>query len=85
MDEAESDMNTPTLSVDTHVQSSPAPSLVTVSALARVLRVSDRQVRRWCESGLVQATRTPGGHYRIPRSELERLRTPVAPAHPRAA
>lgn len=73
MDEAESDMNTAKRPVDTHAQSSPTAPLVTVSALARALSVSDRQVRRWCESGQIKATRTPGGHYRIPRSEIARL------------
>lgn len=55
--------------MDTCVQRSP----VTVSALARSLGVAARTVREWCEQGKLVATRTLGGHWRIPRDEAERL------------
>lgn len=40
---------------------------------ARVLGVSPVTVWRWCRLGKIKAWRTPGGHYRIPREEIERL------------
>jgi excisionase family DNA binding protein len=35
------------------------------SELATHLGVSARTVRRWCKDGLIQAIKTPGGHWRI--------------------
>lgn len=61
--------NTRILPVDTCAQRSP----VTVSALAKSLGVSARQVRDWCATGKVRALQTPGGHWRIPRDEANRL------------
>jgi len=40
---------------------------------ARILGVSAFTVWRWCKEGIIRAGRTPGGQYRIPREELERL------------
>lgn len=42
--------------------------------VARRFGLSTMTVRRWIESGLLSALRTPNGHYRIPASELERIR-----------
>lgn len=39
---------------------------LTTAEVARRFRVSQQQVRRWCEQGLIQAERTPGGTWRIP-------------------
>ena len=41
--------------------------------VARLLGVSPTTVRRWILSGRIRAERTPGGHYRIPESEVRRL------------
>jgi len=40
---------------------------------ARILGVSVFTVWRWCKEGKIKAGKTPGGQYRIPREELERL------------
>jgi len=44
-----------------------------VGEVARLLGVSPTTVRRWILSGRIRAERTPGGHYRIPESEVRRL------------
>lgn len=41
--------------------------------VARLLGVHPGTVWHWCKKGRVKAGRTPGGHYRIPREEVERL------------
>lgn len=50
---------------------------LTVSAFAAAMFVAPRTVRGWIASGIVSAHQTPGGHHRIPRTELERLRPPM--------
>ena len=54
--------------------------MLTVSDGSKVLGVKPRTLRRWASKGLVRAFQTPGGHYRIPRSEITRLLLNVAPA-----
>jgi excisionase family DNA binding protein len=48
------------------------PELLTVAEFMAVFRVSRSTAVRWIEAGDVEALR-PGTHYRIPRSEVERL------------
>jgi excisionase family DNA binding protein len=48
--------------------------LLTPNEVAELLRVHPATVTRWIRLGLIEAMRLPGGTYRIPRSELERLR-----------
>jgi len=48
-----------------------AESLLTVSAAARLLGVSSSSLRAWAAAGRVPHVRTPGGHRRFDRSELE--------------
>lgn len=43
------------------------------SELAVMLRVNPGTVRRWIATGLVQSITTPGGHRRIPASEVDRI------------
>lgn len=38
---------------------------------AERLRVSQQQIRRWCEEGRIRAERTPGGTWRIPAEQFE--------------
>jgi excisionase family DNA binding protein len=50
-----------------------APDLITVAEFMAALRVSRSTALRWIDAGEVQSARLPGGNYRIPRSELNRL------------
>ena len=55
---------------------------LTVRAAAQQLGVSYPTLKQWIYRQAVETMRTPGGHYRIPESEIERLRaqpTPTAP------
>jgi excisionase family DNA binding protein len=50
------------------------PTLCKLWDAERELGVSRVTLYRWCRRGLVQFTRLPSGHIRIPVSELERLK-----------
>jgi excisionase family DNA binding protein len=46
------------------------------AVVARILGVSDRTVRRYCEDGLIPPAHyhlTPGGHYRIDLDQVQRI------------
>ena len=47
----------------------------TPEEIAEILRVHVVTVRRWIAAGQLGAIRLPGGGYRIPQSELDRLCT----------
>jgi len=47
--------------------------MVSTGDLGRALGVSINTVKSWIRAGEVEAIRLPSGHYRIPRSELERF------------
>ena len=47
----------------------------TTGEAAKVLGVSFRTIKRWIYSGKILATKTAGGHYRIHKDEIERLRS----------
>ena len=53
----------------------PETDSLTTAQVAAKLQVRPRTVATWCKEGLVDHTRLPGGRYRIPRAELERLTT----------
>src|ERR1019366_7627360 len=55
----------------------------TTGQAAQQLNASQAQIRALCESGAVEAETTPGGHYRIPASELARLQRDGLPPIPR--
>ena len=62
-----------------------APTLLSVSAAARLLGVSSSSLRAWAAAGRVPHARTPGGHRRFALDELtrwlaERGGAPPAPA-----
>ena len=44
-----------------------------VGEAAKLLSVHHTTIRRWIQEGKLQAIRTLGGHYRIPRGEVERI------------
>lgn len=44
-----------------------------VSVVARLLGVTPQTVRNWIESKKIRASRTLGGVYEVPASELARL------------
>jgi excisionase family DNA binding protein len=60
---------------------------LTLAAACDALGVSASTLRRWVESGRINALRTPGGHRRFPASEIRRLSNrpgsaPVLPVTP---
>ncbi|HUK92014.1 MAG TPA: helix-turn-helix transcriptional regulator [Blastocatellia bacterium] len=40
---------------------------------ARMISVSYPTLKQWIYKGQIQSIKTPGGHHRIPRSEVDRL------------
>jgi molybdopterin-binding protein len=40
---------------------------------ARLLSISSPTLKHWIQRGRIRAVRTPGGHYRVPQSEVRRL------------
>lgn len=51
-------------------------TLLTIPYVARQLAVHPSTVRNWIETQRIRSIRTPGGHYRIPASELARILVP---------
>src|SRR6201994_4187421 len=49
------------------------PSLLTPREAALRLGISYPTVKQWLYNGKIKAVKTPGGHYRIPESELDSL------------
>lgn len=58
--------------------------MLSTGDVARALGVTINTVKRWVRQDEIEAVMLPGGHYRIPRQELERLRSRPAPARLRA-
>lgn len=68
--------------------------LYTPAEVALIFRVDPKTVTRWAAAGRISSVRTPGGHRRFRKSEVDRLRTqdagsqllsrkPVNPLRPR--
>ena len=51
-------------------------TLYTLPEAAEKLTVSARTIKRWYEQGLISLVRLPGGHFRVPASEIIRLTNP---------
>src|SRR5271154_2126119 len=49
------------------------PKLYTPRDAAQVLGVSYASLKQWIYSGKLKSVQTPGGHHRIPESEIDRL------------
>jgi excisionase family DNA binding protein len=49
----------------------PNSRLMTPTEVADALRVDPKTVTRWAKKGILQSVRTPGGHRRYLRSEVE--------------
>jgi molybdopterin-binding protein len=47
--------------------------LLTPTQAARVAGVSYPTIKQWIYKGKIHTTKTAGGHYRIPRGEIERV------------
>ena len=53
----------------------PGFDTLTAPEVAAYLRVDVHTVQRWLRQGLMAGVRTPGGDWRIPRSEVEKMLT----------
>ena len=61
-----------------HTESISADTFISVADAAARLSVADQTVRRWLKSGIIRKyQRLPGGQFRIPVSELERILQPI--------
>lgn len=49
------------------------PEYLTPDEVAKLFRVDVRTVNRWANAGKIPSVRTPGGHRRYFRPDLERL------------
>jgi excisionase family DNA binding protein len=47
--------------------------LMTPSEVAAVLRVDAKTVTRWAERGLLRSIKTPGGHNRFYRTDIDAI------------
>jgi excisionase family DNA binding protein len=56
------------------------PADLKISEAAALLGVSVKTVRRWEDKGYLSAVRTPSGHRRFRRAEVEALLNPEAVA-----
>jgi len=48
-------------------------SLLTPRSAAQILGISYPTLKQWIYHGKLRSVRTPGGHHRIPRAELDRF------------
>jgi hypothetical protein len=53
-----------------------------IGQVAAQLRVTAYHLRQLCKCSLIEAEQSPGGHYRIPLSEVERLQSEGVPPAP---
>jgi len=52
-----------------------ADPLLTAGEVARLFRVDPKTVTRWANSGKITSVKTPGGHRRFRKSEVDALLT----------
>lgn len=53
--------------------------LLTPAEVAAILRVDAKTVTRWANEGRIPSTRTPGGHHRYRRADVDAANTPTPP------
>jgi len=53
-----------------------------VSEAGKILGISYPALKQWIYTRKIQAVKTPGGHYRIPESEIERLQPDIPARDP---
>jgi molybdopterin-binding protein len=51
----------------------PSPGPLTATQAAELLGVSPQTLKQWIYKKRIRSVLTPGGHHRIPRSEVQRL------------
>lgn len=54
-----------------HPAGPPFPALLTPAEVAEMFHVDPKTVGRWAAKGRLRSVRTPGGHRRFLRSEVE--------------
>lgn len=47
--------------------------LLTPSEVAKALRVDPKTVTRWAKAGKISSVRTPGGHHRFRKVEIDAI------------
>lgn len=52
-------------------------NFLTPEQAGKLLEVTGYTIRRWANEGAISYVKTPGGYYKIPRYEIERLMTPI--------
>lgn len=52
---------------------------LSTTEVAKICSVTPDAVLKWIKNGKITATRTPGGNYRIPQSDIQSLTHSVAP------
>lgn len=50
----------------------PPETFLTMAEVGRIFRVAPRTVTQWCDDGILEHIKTPGGHRRIPLREVLR-------------
>lgn len=50
-----------------------ADPLLTSGEVAKMFRVDPKTVTRWAKAGRITSVKTPGGHRRFRKSEVDRL------------
>jgi molybdopterin-binding protein len=65
----------------TTVRKKDEASLYRLSEAARLLSISPSTLKQWIRRGRIRSVKTPGGHHRIQRSEVERVSGVPAAQH----
>ena len=55
------------------MKANPRPKLYPVRHACKVLGVSYPALKQWIYKGKIKTVKTPGGHHRIPETEIDRL------------